>query len=123
MDLGARLEAAALSLAGEGTIKDRLLDAYCHHLSDLQETDLPADMQAEFAGMIRALHSAPALRGDDVVRASVRKLSNEQAARYGVLVVRLFGMLAGMRHVAVTRTSRALPPLVKLLSEGALVNS
>jgi hypothetical protein len=122
MDLGARLEAAALSLAGAGTVKDRLLDAYCHHLSDLQESDLPPDMQADFADMIRALHSAPALRGDDVVRASVRKLSNDEAARYAVLVVRLFGMLAGARH-AVVRTVRTPAPLMKFLSESAVVNS
>jgi hypothetical protein len=118
VDLGARLEAAALSLAGTGTVKDRLIDAYCRHLSDLQENDLPQGMQTDFAEMIRALHSAPALPGDDVVRASVRKLSNEEAARYAVLVVKFFGMLAGARHTVVTRSART-PPLVTLLSESA----
>jgi hypothetical protein len=120
VDLGTRLEAAALSLAGTGTVKDRLIDAYCAHLSDLSAGDLPLEMQAEFAQMIRVLHSAPALRGDDVVRASVRKLSNEEAARYAVLVVKFFGMLAGAHHAVATRAGRT-PPLVKLLSESAVV--
>ena len=123
MDLGARLEAAVLSLAGAGTVKDRLIDAYHAHLADVHESDLPLDMQDEFAALIRALHSAPVLRGDDVVRASVRKLSNEEAARYAALVVKLFGMLAGARHAVSARSARAVPPLLKLLSDSALVNS
>jgi hypothetical protein len=125
MDLGARLEAATLSLASAGTIKDRLLDAYCSHLADLQEADLPLDVRAEFAQMIRALHSARALPGDDVVKASVRKLSNEDASRYATLVVKLYGMLAGARyHVTSVRNARATAPLAKLLAlESAAVSS
>ena len=48
--------------------------------------------------MIQALHRAPALPGDDVVKASVRKLSNEEARRYAELVVRAYGMFAGMKQ-------------------------
>ena len=62
-DLSSRLEAAALSLTGPGTIKDRLLDAYCTHLEDVQESDLPGALNAEFAEMIQALHRARASRG------------------------------------------------------------
>jgi hypothetical protein len=125
MDLGAQLEAATLSLAGAGTIKDRLLAAYCSHLADLREADLPLDVRADFAEMTRALHSARALPGDDVVKASVRKLSNAEASRYATLVVKLYGMLAGAKyHVAVVRNARATAPLAKLLAvESAAVSS
>jgi hypothetical protein len=119
LNLSARLEAAALSLAGPGHIKDRLLDAYSRHLQDIQESDLPGDYGLEFAEMIHALHRAPALPGDDVVKASVRKLSNEEACHYAELVVRLYGMLAGLHHQVVPRNFRPVVPLAKYLTAEA----
>jgi len=119
-DLTARLEAAALSLTGPGTIKDRLLEAYCRHLEDIEESDLPGELGLEFGAMTKALHCAHALPGDDVVRASVRKLSNEQARHYAELVVRLYGMFAGMRHHVTMRSARTVAsPLANLLAEAA----
>jgi hypothetical protein len=118
LNLSARLEAAALSLTGPGHIKDRLLDAYCRHLQDVQESDLPGEHSLEFAEMIHALHRAPALPGDDVVKASIRKLSNEQACHYAELVVRLYGTLAGQHHHVTPRALRAVP-LVKFLAAEA----
>ena len=65
--------------------------------------------------MIQALHRAQALPGDDVVKASVRKLSNEEACRYAELVVRLYGMFAGMKHITLASAHRPAPvvPLAK----------
>ena len=103
-DLGERLEAAALSLTGQGPIKERLFSAYCTYLSDIQVADLPA-LGAEFAEMIQVLHREPALPGDDVVRASVRKLSNKEACYYAELVVKLYGTLAGVKHPYATGRS------------------
>jgi hypothetical protein len=119
VNLSARLEAAALSLAGPGHIKDRLLDAYCKHLQDVQECDVPGEYGLEFAEMIHALHRAPALPGDDVVKASVRKLSNEEACHYAELVVRLYGMLAGLHTSAQPRNFRPVVPLAKYLTAEA----
>lgn len=122
-DLSSRLEAAALSMTGPGSIKDRLFDAYSSHLEDLQESDLPGGLGAEFAEMIQALHRAQALPGGDVVRASVRKLSNEEARRYAELVVRLYGMFAGMKQqLHGPRGNRATAPLLKFLSVEAGAN-
>jgi hypothetical protein len=122
-DLSTRLEAAALSMTGPGSIKDRLLDAYCSHLEDVHESDLPGALSAEFAEMIHALHRAQALPGDDVVKASVRKLSNEEARRYAELVVRLYGMFAGMKQqIHNGRANRAPAPLLKFLSAEASAN-
>jgi hypothetical protein len=117
-DLSARLEAAALSLTGPGPIKDRLRDAYCSHLEDVNEADLPAECGAEFGAMIQALHRARALPGEHVVKASVRKLSNDEARRYAELVVRLYGMFAGMQYqmAGARSTPRGNAPLLKLLS-------
>jgi hypothetical protein len=118
-DLRARLEAAALSLAGQGHIKDRLFDAYCRHLEDIEQSEVPAELSREFGDMIQALHRAQALPGDDVVKASVRKLSNDQACRYAELVVRLYGMFAGMNHHVAARNSRSVAPLAKFLATEA----
>jgi hypothetical protein len=38
------------------------------------------------------MHAARALPGDDVVRASVRKFSNDEAQRYAALIVRIYGL-------------------------------
>jgi hypothetical protein len=119
LNLSARLEAAALSLAGPGHIKDRLLDAYSRHLQDIQESDLPGEFGLEFAEMIHALHRAPALRGTDVVRASVCKLSNEEACHFAELIVRLYGLLAGMHHHLLPRSLRPVIPLAKYLTAEA----
>lgn len=110
-DLTTRLEAAALSLAGTGTIKDRLTDAFSH-LEDVQSSELP-ELGAEFEAMIRALHRERALPGDDVVRASVRKLSAQDARHYAELLVRLYGMVAGIEHQR--SAQRSVTPLPKYL--------
>jgi hypothetical protein len=119
VNLSARLEAAALSLAGPGHIKDRLLEAYCKHLQDIQESDVPGEYGLEFAEMIHALHRAPALPGGDVVKASVCKLSNEEACHFAELVVRLYGVLAGLHHSAQPRSFRPVVPLTKYLTAEA----
>ena len=118
-DLCARLEAAALSLSGPGHIKDRLFDAYRWYLEDIQQSDVPGELAGEFGAMVHALHRAPALPGDDVVKASVRKLSNDQACRYAELVIRLYGMFAGMSHHVAARNARPLVPLAKFLATEA----
>lgn len=122
-NISARLEAAALSLAGQGHIKDRLFDAYCRYLEDIQQSDVPGELAHEYGDMIQALHRAPALPGDDIVKASVRKLSNDQACRYAELVVRLYGMFAGMNHHVAARNSRPVVPLAKFLATEASSNS
>ena len=71
--------------------------------------------------MTLALHRAPVHPGDDVVRASVRKLSNDEACRYAELVIKLYGMFAGMKHqLANGRGTRSPAPFAKLLGAEAV---
>jgi hypothetical protein len=97
-----QLEAAALTLARSGSIKDRLADAYRNHLSLLSVEELPEGLRAEFRACHDALTREPPLRGEDAVRATVRKLSNHEADELACTVVRLFaamvreGTLAGV---------------------------
>jgi hypothetical protein len=97
-----QLEAAALTLARSGSIKDRLADAYRNHLSLVSVEELPEGLRAEFRACHDALTREPPLRGEDAVRATVRKLSNHEADELACTVVRLFaamvreGTLAGV---------------------------
>jgi hypothetical protein len=106
-----RLEAAVTTLSGNGALKDRLTRAYARHLEQLETEALPPTVRSEFAALANALHSARALPGDNVVRASVRKLSNEEAERCAALIVRTY------TQVAVGDLASA-PPSLKIASSG-----
>jgi hypothetical protein len=88
------LEAAALYLARSGPIKERLADAYRNHLAWLNPEDLPAALRAQFRACQDALTRERPLRGEDAVRATVRKMSNHDADEVAGAVVRLFAAMA-----------------------------
>ena len=88
-----QLEAAALTLARSGPIKDRLADAYRNHLSLVHAEDLPEGLRAEFCACHAALTREAPLRGEDAVRATVRKLSSHEADELACSVVRLFAAM------------------------------
>jgi hypothetical protein len=88
--LSKNLESAVLELVGNGALKDRLYAAWCKHLDGIDLQDLPGETQEDYAAMVRVMHGARALPGDSVVRASIRKFSNEEAARYAALVLRVW---------------------------------
>ncbi len=90
--LADQLEAAVIALASHGALKDRLATAYCNHLADIDVHELPLETQQDFTELSQAMHAARALPGDNVVRASVRKFSNEEAQRYAALIVRIYGL-------------------------------
>src|SRR5437763_15663590 len=88
------LEAAALSLARSGLIKDRLTDAYRNHLALVNPEELPAALRAEFRACHETLTRERPLPGEDAVRATVRKMSNQDADDVACAVVRLVAALA-----------------------------
>lgn len=95
-----RLQQATLRLSQEGSIKDRLADAYASHLDDVDSDALPETLRSQFVTLNRAMHSERPLPRESAIRASVRKMSNEDARRYAALVVRLFAALAREEGVA-----------------------
>jgi hypothetical protein len=117
-----QLEAAVITLAGHGALKDRLCTAFCDHLDDVDADDLPEELQRDFAELTKAMHKARALPGDSVIRASVRKFSSEEAQHFAMLIVRLFS--AQVQSVATVQklaprtasTARAATPLPALLA-------
>ena len=88
-----RLEAAALTLARSGPIKDRLADAYRNHLSLVVADELPESLRADLRACHAALTREAPLRGEDAVRATVRKLSSHEAEELACSVVRLFAAM------------------------------
>ena len=87
-----QLEAAVIALSSHGALKDRLATAYTNHLGDIDAQELPLEAQQDFTELCKVMHAARALPGDNVVRASVRKFSNEEAQRYAALIVRIYGL-------------------------------
>jgi hypothetical protein len=109
-----QLEAAALAMARSAPIKDRLTQAYRNHLAQINPDDLPEALRAELRACQEALTREQPLRGEDAVRATVRKMSNEQADEVACSVVRLF---AGM----VRETTRAADPLLAVGPRGKML--
>jgi hypothetical protein len=85
-----QLEGATLSLARSGAIKDRLADAYRNHLALVNDEELPEGLRAEFRACHAALTRERPQRGEDAVRATVRKMSVHEADELAASVVRLF---------------------------------
>jgi len=88
-----QLEGAALSLARSGTIKDRLIDAYRNHLALVNAEELPEGLREDFRACHEALTRERPLRGEDAVRATVRKMSSQEADEVACGVMRLFAAL------------------------------
>jgi hypothetical protein len=113
-----QLEGAALSLARSGPIKDRLTDAYRNHLAQVSAEELPECLRAEFHACHEALtREPPLLRGEDAVRATVRKMSSLEADEVACSVVRLFAAL--VREAAREDVREALRAQVHETQEAA----
>ena len=88
-----QLEGAALTLARSGTIKERLTDAYRNYLALPECGGLPAGVREEFLACHDLLTRERPLRGEDAMRATVRKMSNREANQIACSVVRMFAAL------------------------------
>jgi len=89
-----KFQTATVTLARSGPIKDRLTDAYRNHLAQIDEQDLPQELRAEFRAFHHALtRERPLVRGEDSLRATVRKISSEEAEDLACAVVQMFGAL------------------------------
>ncbi len=104
-----QLESAALSLARSAPIKERLADAYRNHLALVNADELPAALRAEFRACHDALTRERPLRGEDAVRATVRKMSSLQADEVACSVVRLFAALARQASAEAALAATPMP--------------
>jgi hypothetical protein len=115
-----QLEGAALTLARSGTIKERLTDAYRNYLALMNADDLPAGVREEFLACHDLLTRERPLRGEDAIRATVRKMSNREANQIACSVVRMFAAL--MRESS-RETSAAMQEQILSASSTARVKA
>ncbi len=119
MDTLDLLQRATTRLSKSGSIKDRLADAYSSHLVEVDADDLPEAVRNEFSALCAAMHRERALPRESAIRASVRKMSNDEAGHYAALVVRMFATLARTDNAASRRNARLTPassPVVQLFA-------
>jgi hypothetical protein len=115
-----QLQLATLRLSQDGPIKDRLAEAYAAHLVAVEAELLPESLREDFGALCAAMQrESPQVR-ESAVRASVRKMSAQEASRYAALVVRLFAGMARVEAQATFPASRSArsAPVVKLFAEG-----
>ena len=85
---------ATLELVRSAPIKQRLISAYRRHLVSVAEDQLPLEVRATFAQIMRCLRGVQPQRGEDAVAASVRKMSIQEADECAALIVEIFGLMS-----------------------------
>jgi hypothetical protein len=106
-----KFQGATLSLARSGSIKERLTDAYRNHLSAVAEDELPREIREQFHKVRCSLTRERPQRGEDAIRASVRKMSSHEAENIAETVVQ---MLSVMARTPQSARPSAAPPLYLL---------
>ena len=109
-----RLESATLLLARAGAIKDRLNGAWRQCLANLETDDVPRELRLSFLELSSAMQRERPLRGEDAVRATIRKMSNEEAECQAAKIVRMFCRMTRQQELELaipTPTSAAVVQL------------
>jgi hypothetical protein len=88
---------AAQTLSAAGPIKRRLVMAYGTHLASLPSDEIPREIRDEFAALGSSLSSVSPLRGETAVQASVRKMSDHEAALHALRIVNLMGSMVRLQ--------------------------
>lgn len=85
-----RFEAAVRALVGDGPIKQRLAHAYSAHLAGVECGQLPAGLRDDFRALQAALERIPPFGQQTPVRASVQKMSFDEAGAHAGAIVMLY---------------------------------
>ncbi len=112
-DLEARnrshLRAAVLQLIGAGPVKQRLCEASLRHLSDVDVARLPPEVAERYQQLMDSLSTAPATGGLGRIGATVRKMSDQEAADCAAQVLDLYLALStGSQREPVANPQRQL---------------
>lgn len=88
---------AAQTLSDAGPIKRRLANAYATHLASVPCDDVPREVREEFQALGASLSAVQPLRGETAIQASVRKMSDHEAAGYALQIINLLGTMVRMQ--------------------------
>jgi hypothetical protein len=94
-----RLESATLLLTRSGAIKDRLDGAWRQYLANIEPDDVPRELRLQFLELASSMQRERPLRGEDAVRATIRKMSNDEAERHASHIVRMFCRLTRQQEL------------------------
>ena len=94
-----RLESATLLLTRSSAIKDRLNASWRQYLAYIEPEDVPHELRLQFLELAAAMQRERPLRGEDAVRATIRKMSNEEAERHAAQIVRMFCRLTRQQEL------------------------
>ena len=109
-------QGATFALARSGALKDRLYDAFRNHLAALDEADLPWELRQDFRSFCYCMtREPPLLRGEDPVRATVRKMSSGEAEEAASCIIKMFCVL----QRGPTRPAASAPVVVPLHLAGS----
>jgi len=84
---------AALALVGAGTVKQRLALAYRQYLFDLDVEALPRELRSDFQWLSEQVTCGRAMGELGIVEATVRKMSDAEAAVCAERIVEMFSAL------------------------------
>ena len=94
-----RLESATLHFARSGAIKERLEGAWRQCLCNIEADDVPHELRLQFIELSEQIQRERPLRGEDAVRATIRKMSSEEAERHASEIVRMFCRLTRQQEL------------------------
>jgi len=111
-----RLESATLLLARSGAIKERLNGAWRQCLANLEPDDVPRELRLQFLELSNAMQRERPLRGEDAIRATIRKMSNEEAESLSALIVRMFCRMTRQQELELPLPSQSGAAVVQLFA-------
>jgi hypothetical protein len=111
-----RLESATLLLARAGAIKDRLNGAWRQCLASIEPEDFPRELRLQFLELSQAIQRERPLRGEDAVRATIRKMSNEEAECQSAVIVRMFCRMTRQQELEVALPMPTSAAVVQLFA-------
>ena len=85
-----RFYAAVSVLAGHGYIKQRLVKAYEENLAVIEDDDLPIAVKQSFADLTHMMSRVDPVKQEGRIRASVRKMSVEEADECAHKIIDLY---------------------------------
>jgi len=103
-----RFYAAFSVLAGHGYIKQRLVKAYEENLAVIEEEDLPIALKQSFADLRHMMSRVDPVKAEGRIRASVRKMSVEEADQCAHKMINLYRDMIRYRD----NDQQSLPPQI-----------
>jgi hypothetical protein len=85
-----RLESATLHFTRSGAIKERLEGAWRKWLANIETEDVPREIRLQFMELSSQIQRERPLRGEDALKATIRKMSNDEAEHHASVIVRMF---------------------------------